>query len=227
MTQSAVICYVSRSRSDGDIMPWSCLKGSLQNVCSLSSLWKRDILKLLIVIVMRILELEGPSKVILHDLQLRVSIPPVSPNLMSHGFGLKHLLCAWEVRSTFCSNPGTLTVQEWPIWRMRVTPLVPRLSVTCQSQSGCLPPRVMGVVWKVLLKVWDVGDRVLSHSHLCPTVCQMESLCLDQAVLSFFFFICLSVEEIGRLNPHLNPVWFLAWCPWTDPILNENSELRW
>lgn len=28
---------------------------------------------------MRILELEGPSKVILHDLQLRVSIPPVVP----------------------------------------------------------------------------------------------------------------------------------------------------
>lgn len=60
---------------------------------------------------MRILELEGLWEGMLQDLHLRANIPFVVPQF---GFGLKYLLCAWEVRSTFRLNSVTLTVQERP-----------------------------------------------------------------------------------------------------------------
>lgn len=69
---------------------------------------------------MRILELEGPSKVILHDLQLRVSITPVVPQFdvtwllletftVCLGSGKYILFKPWNIDSTgmtYLANEG-------------------------------------------------------------------------------------------------------------------------
>lgn len=96
-------------------------------LCSLSL--KGAILRLLMVIVMRILELEGPLEVMLHDLQLRASKPSVVPQFDVHGLG--HV--TWRETFAMCfGSEKYLPFKPWNIdsagmtylWRMRVTLLV-------------------------------------------------------------------------------------------------------
>lgn len=158
---------------------------------------------------------------------------------MSPDLGWKHLLRAWKVRKYILFRPwNTNSAGMAYLWPVRATLLVLGLLVTCQSQSGCLP--LESWEWpargswtcgkeRVEHLLADVCQALLSHFHLCP--CCMSGgipVLRPSCALIFPLYLLLYWRNLQRLNCHFKtPVWFLAWCPWTEPVLSENSELHW
>lgn len=123
---------------------------------------------------------------------------------MSHGLG--HV--TWYETFAVCfRSEKYIPFKPWNIdsavmtclWRMRVTLFVPGAQSLASLSLAAFHPGSWEWLEEALGSVWSWGRAYpcwCCISTCAPAGLRMESLCLDQAAFSFFFFICLPIEEL-------------------------------